>query len=160
MTEQRTLKDCIDVIKTSLEEQNAQFIQELAKKLDVAGGSITGNLTVQGDTNLNGTARYHNAEIGYRADTLPNRTTNPTTASTDTPEFWRTQSKGLYWYSQTGKLKNQPGQYGWLVHLTGPHTEIQQLFIVAANGIIYSRGANGNGWATGNDTVAWNKATN
>lgn len=156
----KTLKDCIDVIKTSLEEQNAQFIQELAKKLDVAGGNITGNLTVSGETSLNGTARYKNNEIGFRSDTLPNRSANPTTASTGTPEFWRTQPKGLYWYSQTGRLKNQPEQYGWLVHLTGQHIEIQQLFIVAPHGIIWSRGANGSGWVTGSDTVAWNKATN
>lgn len=160
MTEQKTLKDCIDVIKNSLEEQEVQFIQELAKKLDVAGGNITGNLTVSGETYLNGTARYKNNEIGFRSDTLPNRTVNPTTASTDTPEFWRVQDKGLYWYSENGRLKNQPSQYGWLIHFTGRHTEIQQFFITAANGIIWSRGANGSGWASGSDTKAWNKATN
>lgn len=160
MTEQKTLKDCIEFIKTTLEEKTTQLNEELAKKLDLTGGTLSGNLTVQGETYLNGTARYHNAEIGYRADSFPNRDVNPTTASTDTPEFWRTKDKGLYWYSQTGNLKNQPAQYGWLVHLTGQHTEIQQLFIVAANGIIYSRGANGNGWASGSDIVAWNKATN
>ena len=145
----KTLKDCIDVIKTSL-----------AKKLDVAGGNIKGNLTVSGKTFLNGTARYKNNEIGFRSDTLPNRSVNPTTASTDTPEFWRVQDKGLYWYSGDGRLKNQPWKYGWLVHLTGRHTEIEQLFIVAPSGIIYSRGANSGGWASGSDTVAWNKATN
>ena len=117
-------------------------------------------MTVSGETFLNGTARYKNNEIGFRSDTLPKRSVNLTTASTDTPEFWRVQDKGLYWYSENGRLKNQPSQYGWLIHFTGREYEIQQLFIVAPNGIIWSRGANGSGWATGNDTVAWNKATN
>lgn len=35
----------------------------------------------------------------------------------DTNTFWRDHEPGLYYFDQTGMLKDQPGQYGWLFNI-------------------------------------------
>lgn len=160
-----TLKDCVDLITSHFSEELATKISSinssLDKKLDKTGGEISGNLTVQGETTLVGTSRYHNAEIGLHANTFPNRDNNPTTESTDTLNFWRGKQKGMYWYNETGRLKGQPNQYGYLIHLTGTNSEVQQIFMSAPDGRIYTRGANSNGWnGNSSSTTIWHKASN
>ena len=52
---------------------------------------------------------------------------------------------GLHWYSQTGKIANQPTQYGFLLTCANSKGSVEQhsIFMEQANGSLYHMGTNG-----------------
>lgn len=63
----------------------------------------------------------------------------------DTRDFWTRQGNGRTFYSQTGRINNQPSQYGHLLNYSlNGGSEIFQLWKSAPNGYLCHRGGNGN----------------
>lgn len=174
-----TLKDCINLIQERLSEKLDKRGGVVTGNLNVNGWcsvdgkmwmngdavvknefSVNGTSWLNGSTNLGNLTKYNGNEIGIKAhDFISTSSINITTESTDTPEFWKTQPRGCYWYDVENSLIEQPNQYGWLIHWTGDHTELFQMFIDAPSGKVYTRGANINGWGS-NGTCVWVKASN
>lgn len=174
-----TLKDCINLIQERLAEKLDKRGGAIQGNLNVNGWcsvdgkmwmngdaavinefSVNGTSWLNGDTNLGNLTKYKGNEIGIKAhDFIAISSVNVTTESTDTPDFWRKQPRGCYWYNQLNCLKTQPNQYGYLIHWTGSGGEVFQMFIDVPSGRMYTRGANSNGW-NGNGTCIWFKASN
>lgn len=62
-------------------------------------------------------------------------------SANDTPEFWLDKEPGLYYFTQTGQLKNQPSQYGWLINIKNSVNSVlgYQFFCCANSGNLYTR---------------------
>lgn len=65
--------------------------------------------------------------------------------SDDTTANWGNKQTSLHFYSQTGMIKDQPSQWGYLLNL-GAGSEVHQLWMSQASGSISHRGGNSAGW--------------
>lgn len=74
---------------------------------------------------------------------------NPIASVTDdTVANWRAFGQGIWLFTQSNRLNNQPRQYGILVSFTGS-SEVVQMWLSAGGGLqMYIRAGNGSGWAT------------
>ena len=61
---------------------------------------------------------------------------------------WGTNyNNSVHFYTQTGQLRDQPSQYGFLLNI-GASSEVHQLWMTQPNGGLYHRGGNGqSGWS-------------
>jgi hypothetical protein len=67
----------------------------------------------------------------------------------DTTTNWGNQGNlATVFYSETGKITNQPSQYGFVLNLTnGPNaSEVHQLWATQSSGSLLHRGGNASGW--------------
>lgn len=73
---------------------------------------------------------------------------NPITSVTDdTVPNWKAFGQGIWLFTQSNRLNNQPRQYGILVNYTGS-SEIVQMWLSAGGGLqMYIRSGNGSGWS-------------
>lgn len=73
---------------------------------------------------------------------------NPiTSVSDDTVANWRALGQGIWLFTQSNRLNNQPRQYGILVNYTGS-SEVVQMWLSAGGGLqMYIRSGNGSGWS-------------
>ena len=73
---------------------------------------------------------------------------NPLSSSDeDTVEFWGAKGFGFAFISQTGLIKDQPSQYGYILNITLGGSEVHQLWMTQASGVIGHRGGNIAGWS-------------
>lgn len=57
----------------------------------------------------------------------------------DTKDYWQQQQSGIYPFNQTGMLKNQPYQYGSLLHMHANGSGIIQQLFLGGNGHVSFR---------------------
>lgn len=91
-------------------------------------------------------------------DAFMNLGTTPiSTTTNDTPAKWKDYNTGVAWYNATGKLNDQPSQYGLLLNLrtAASNNDVHQLWFAQANGDLWHRGGNASGWGGGSGT--WKK---
>ena len=73
--------------------------------------------------------------------------TNTITSTTDdTTANWGAQKTSIHWYTTTGQLTDQPGQWGYILNV-GKDSEVHQLWMTQASGDLKHRGGNSNGWS-------------
>ena len=65
--------------------------------------------------------------------------------SNDTAANWGAQQTSVHWYSATGKLNDQPNQYGYILNV-GQNSEVHQIWMTQSSGDMLHRGGNGSGW--------------
>ena len=81
--------------------------------------------------------------LTYRGGNLVSSTAN------DTTSVWGNHGNlATTFYSETGKITDQPSQYGFILNLTnGPNaTEVHQLWATQSSGNLLHRGGNSSGW--------------
>lgn len=66
--------------------------------------------------------------------------------SDDTIEKWKALPPGFYWFNIANCLTDQPGQYGFLLHMAYS-SDVVQLWFTQSAGSIYVRSGNASGWA-------------
>lgn len=73
---------------------------------------------------------------------------NPIASVTDdTVANWKAFGQGIWLFTQSNRLNNQPRQYGILVSYTGS-SEVVQMWLSAGGGLqMYIRSGNGSGWS-------------
>ena len=73
--------------------------------------------------------------------------TNTITSTTnDTTAKWGAQKTSIHWYTTTGQLIDQPGQWGYLLNI-GADAEVHQLWLTQSSGDLKHRGGNASGWS-------------
>lgn len=72
--------------------------------------------------------------------------------ASDTTFNWGNQYNSVHFYSKTGCLNGQPGQYGYLLNF-GQSSEVHQIWLTQANGNMCHRGGNASGWSGGWKTI-------
>ena len=70
---------------------------------------------------------------------------NPITIENDTTQWWAATMSGYAWFSETGRLTDQPSQYGFLVNYAYG-SDVFQIYKIQSGGGIYVRGGNSAGW--------------
>ena len=69
-----------------------------------------------------------------------------TTTANDTTAKWGALHNTVHFYSSTGQLTDQPGQYGLLLNFN-KSSEVHQFWLTQASGDVYHRGGNSSGWS-------------
>lgn len=77
----------------------------------------------------------------------------------DTAQFWQEHEPGVYYFSKTGQLKDQPSGYGYLLNIKSSATGglSTQIFCSFGSGQLYVRGTNYN--SSNNVLNNWIKMT-
>ena len=65
----------------------------------------------------------------------------------DTVDTWMNLESGVYRFDQLDCLNDQPGQFGFLIHIVEGNSVFQQ-FKAQPSGAMYYRGGNSSGWRT------------
>lgn len=108
----------------------------------VGAGKITGTLAIaHGGTG--GTTRAVASRNIFAANA-------PITAkSSDTTANWGAQGPGVFWYTTSGQLTDQPSQYGFVTNITcnSGTSEVHQLWATQSSGNLAHRGGNSSGWS-------------
>ena len=91
------------------------------------------------------------ATSGHTHKSLELSGNNTISLTDDTTTKWGAQKNSIHYYSTTGKLTNQPGQYGILCNFTNGDKEVHQLWLTQNHGNILHRGGNAEGW----NTASW-----
>lgn len=79
--------------------------------------------------------------LTYRGANIISSTTNDTTAN------WVSQGNlATTYYNASGQINGQPGTYGFVVNFTNYAQQVHQLWMTQANGSLYHRGGNSNGF--------------
>ena len=84
-------------------------------------------------------------------DAFMNLGTTPiSTTTNDTTAKWKDYNIGVAWYNATGKLNDQPSTFGFLLNVrtSASNNDVHQLWFAQADGDIYHRGGNANGWGS------------
>ena len=77
--------------------------------------------------------------LSVKGNNTINSTANDTTAK------WGEQNNSVHWYTEAGKLKDQPSQWGYLINI-GKSSEVHQIWMAQAGGDLSHRGGNSSGW--------------
>lgn len=75
----------------------------------------------------------------------------------DTREFWQDKGTGYAYFSSTGMLNGQPGQYGYLINIVYGY-DVRQLWLTQSSGILAHRGANGQVSTMGGFTTVYDSS--
>ena len=67
--------------------------------------------------------------------------------SNDTVANWSREKNSVHYFNTTGKLIDQPSQYGFVLNLTNGGTEVHQIWATQASGNLAHRGGNSSGWS-------------
>ena len=67
--------------------------------------------------------------------------------SNDTVANWGREKNSVHYFNTTGKLIDQPSQYGFVLNLTTGGGEVHQIWATQASGNLAHRGGNGSGWS-------------
>lgn len=91
-----------------------------------------------------GTGGTNRADAMYGLAFLGN---NPiASTANDTQAAWKALGTGYAFFSATGRLTDQPNQYGLVLNIVNDN-DVAQLWFTQPNGAVYRRGANANGWS-------------
>ena len=142
-------------------------VDEINKDLENTKTEVNNNLTIaksELNSSLETTTNTINSTINTKISEVNQSLTdgyfhkmveNNYTPSSDTPSEWANKRPGRYWYSISGKLNDQPSQYGHLLNL-GYLSEVFQIWYSAPSGPLYYRGGNMNGW----NNTTWKRIDN
>lgn len=67
-----------------------------------------------------------------------------TATTSDTVDYWASRLGSVYWFSQTGCLRDQPTQWGFLINMAHGN-DVHQLWLAQGTGVFHRLG-NANGW--------------
>ena len=108
-----------------------------------------GNKSIEFDGS--GNISYSLSDIGAAAsnhshNTIPVKGSNTISSTTnDTVANWAAQGISFHWFTETGKLNDQPGQWGFVQNI-GSGSDVHQVWYTQSSGTMFHRGGNGSGW--------------
>ena len=114
------------------------------QSLSAAQGKVLKGL-VDGKAASNHThSNYAASSHGHNYLSVKGNNTINSTAN-DTTAKWGEQNNSVHWYTEAGKLKDQPSQWGYLINI-GKSSEVHQIWMAQAGGDLSHRGGNSSGW--------------
>ena len=136
---------------------NGANVLTSANCLNYSSGSTKGSLSISVDTGAyQGITFNGSQDISISINAAPKDHTHSflevrnsntvTSTSADTTATWGAHKNSVHWYTATGQLIDQPNTWGYLVNI-GQNSEVHQLWLTQASGVIYHRGGNASGWS-------------
>ena len=125
-------------------------------------GDVTGSTSFDGSTNKSITATVADDSHNHVIENIDNlqdilddinnnliktKSINPTTEDTDTTTVWNDLEAGVFYFSESGGVIDQPSIYGFLINFVY-NKNVFQLWKHVPSGALYSRSGNYGGWGT------------